>query len=50
MLKIQVDLQDEYNILVYARRTANLRRKANEGQHCFVKRDIKSLGKLDWIL
>ncbi len=41
MLKIQVDLQEEYNILVYERRTANLRRKAKECQHCFGKQDVK---------
>ncbi len=46
MLKIQVDLQEEYNILVCARRTANLRRKAKEGQHCFVQQDVQCRDKL----
>ncbi len=49
MLKIQVDLQEKYNILVCARRTANLRRKAKEGQHCFVQQDIKCQNELEYI-
>ncbi len=50
MLKIQVDLQEEYNILVCARQTSNLRRKAKEGQHCFVKQDIKRFEELEYLL
>ncbi len=49
MLKIQVDLQEEYNILVCARHTANLRRKAKEGQHCFVQQDVKCSDWLEYL-
>ncbi len=48
-LKIQVDLQEEYNILVWARRTANLRRKAKEGQNCFVEWDFNSRDELEYL-
>ncbi len=51
MLEIQVDLQEECGILCQARKTAALRRKAKEGQHCFVTRDVKrheELEYLDW--
>ncbi len=51
MLEIQADLQEEYGILCQARRTAALRRIANESQHCFITRDVKhreELEYLDW--
>ncbi len=41
MLKIQVDLQEEYKTLVCARSDAAPRRKTNEGQYCFVQQDIE---------
>ncbi len=50
MLKIWVDLQEEYNILVHARCTANLRRKAKEGQHCFVEQDVECYDKLEYLI
>ncbi len=50
MLKIKVDLQKEYDILLCERRTANLRRKANEGQHCFVTQDVKHREELEYLL
>ncbi len=50
MLKIQVDLQEEYNILVHARLTANKRRKAKEGQHCFVHWDFKHCDELEYLI
>ncbi len=49
MLKIQVDLQQEYNILICARRTANMRRKAKQGQHCFVACNVKRRQDLETI-
>ncbi len=49
MLEIRVDLQEEYNILCGARRTAALRRQAKEGQHCFVKQDIKRRDELEYL-
>ncbi len=49
MLKIQVDLQQEYWILVHARRTADLRRKAKEGQYCFIERDVKCRDELEYL-
>ncbi len=45
----QVDLQEEYNILVCARSTVNLRRKAEEGQHCFVEQDVKHGDELEYL-
>ncbi len=36
MLEIQVDLQTEYTIIICARSSAALRRKAKEGQHFFI--------------
>ncbi len=50
MLEIWVDLQKEYDILVCARCTANLRRKAKEGQHCFILQDVKHLEELEYLL
>ncbi len=49
MLKIQVDLQQENGILCQARRTANLRRKAKEGQNCFVEWDVKRSEELEYL-
>ncbi len=49
MLKVQVDLMVEYNILVSARRTAALRKKADEGQHLFVKWDVKCHYELEYL-
>ncbi len=40
MLEIQADLREEYGILTSARRTANMRRKAKQGQHCFINCDV----------
>ncbi len=50
MLKIQVDLQEEYNILVCARHTADLRRKAKEGQRCFVQQEVKCHEELEYLI
>ncbi len=50
MLKIQVDLQEEYKILVCARSNATLRRKSKEGQHCFVKQEIKCSDELEYLI
>ncbi len=50
MLEIQVDLQEEYGILCQARRTANLRRKAKEGQHCFIEQDVKHCQELEYLV
>ncbi len=50
MLKIQVDLQEEYNILVCARSIAALRRKAKEGQHSFVQQDVKCHDELEYLI
>ncbi len=41
MLKIQVDLQKDYAIIVCERNTATQRRKTSESQHCFVKQHVK---------
>ncbi len=48
MLKIRVDPQEECNILVHAWITATLRRKAKEGQHCFITQDVKCHDKLEY--
>ncbi len=50
MLEIQVDLQEEYYILVCARRSANLKRKAKEGQHLFGEQDIKRRQELEYLI
>ncbi len=50
MLKILVDLQEEYNILVCARITAAQRRKAIEGQHCFLPQDVSCCEELEYLL
>ncbi len=39
IIKICIDLQYEFNILTQARRTANLKGKARDGQHCYIKQD-----------
>ncbi len=49
MLEIRVDLKKENNILCQARRTAALRRKAKEGQHCFVTQDVKRRDELEYL-
>ncbi len=49
MLEIRVDLQTEYGILCRARSTAALRRKAKEGQHCFVTRDVERRDELEYL-
>ncbi len=49
MLEIQVDLQEEYGILCQARRTADQKRKAKQGQHCFVEQDINRCDKLEYL-
>jgi len=49
MLKIRVDLQEEYGILCQARRAADLRRRAKEGQHCFVEKDVKRCQELEYL-
>ncbi len=49
MLKIRVDIQQEYSILVCARRTANMRRKSKEGQYCFVEQDVECHDKLEYL-
>lgn len=40
MFEIQADLRTEYGILTSARRTAHMRRKANQGRHCFMNCNI----------
>ncbi len=41
IIKIQVDLQEEYKILDHASTAANLKRKAKESQQCFIQWDIE---------
>ncbi len=50
MIKIQVDLQEEYYFLVGAKNTAALRKKANEGQHCFVLQDVQQCDELEYLI
>ncbi len=50
MLKIQADLQEEYGILIHARRTRDLRRKAKVGQHHFVEQDVKRRDELEYLI
>ncbi len=50
MLKIQVDLQEEYYILCQTRSTANMRRKAKEDQHCFKEQDVKHRQELEYLV
>ncbi len=50
MLEIRVDLRTEYGILTSARRTANLRRKAKQSQHCFVNRDVTRQTDLERVI
>ncbi len=50
MLEIQEDLKEEYNVLICARITAAQRRKAKEGQHCFVQQDLKHCDKLEYLI
>ncbi len=40
MLEIRADLRQEYGILNSARRTSDMRRKAKQGQHCFVAHNV----------
>ncbi len=44
-----LDLQEEYGIHFQARRTADPRRKAKEGQHCFVEQDVKHHDVLEYL-
>ncbi len=50
MLKIRVDLRQEHTLLVRARRTADMRRLAKQGQHSFVARDSSRREKLETII
>ncbi len=50
VLEIQVDLQEEYYILVCARSTATMRRQAKKGQHCFVEHNIKRCQELEYLI
>ncbi len=43
MLKIHVDLQEEYNILVHAQ-------IAKEGQYCFVTQDVACCDELEYVI
>ena len=49
VLIIKVDLEVEYNILTHARCTANLTRKAKEGQHCFILKVVKRREELEYL-
>ncbi len=50
MIEILVDLKFESNILNQAWTATNQRRKANQGQHCFIKCDQTCCNNLDLLL
>ncbi len=50
MLEFRVDLQEDYDILVCTRPTADLKRKAKECQHCFVTQDVTCCDKLEYLI
>ncbi len=50
MIEIFIDLKHEFNILNQATWTADLRRKAKEIQHCFIKQDQHCRELLKWTI